>query len=87
MPLHWDNALVHIAALVKEWFAANAVQVLEHPSYSQYLAPADIFLFRKVKGPPGASLTRTLPPPSSGGTSPVKSVFASAADTLRNLKK
>ena len=48
-PLHWDNTLVHIAAVVKDWFAANALQLLEHPPYSPDLAPADFFLFRKVK--------------------------------------
>jgi len=46
---HWDNAPVHTAAVVKEWFAAHAIQVLEHPPYSPDLAPADFFLFPKVK--------------------------------------
>jgi hypothetical protein len=29
--LHWDNAPVHTAAVVKNWLAARAIQVLPHP--------------------------------------------------------
>jgi hypothetical protein len=46
---HWDNARVHAAAVVQDWLAANQVQVLEHHPYSQDLALADFFLFRRVK--------------------------------------
>jgi len=46
---HWDNAPVHSAAKVRTWFAANAVEVIEHPPYSTDLAPANFFLFPKVK--------------------------------------
>jgi histone-lysine N-methyltransferase SETMAR len=46
---HWDNAPVHTAAVVKEWFAAHNIQRLEHPPYSPDLASADFFLFRRVK--------------------------------------
>jgi histone-lysine N-methyltransferase SETMAR len=45
----WDNAPVHTAAVVKNWQAAKEIQLLPHPSYSPDLAPADFFLFRKVK--------------------------------------
>jgi len=48
-PLHWDNALVHIAAVVKGWFTTNALKLLEYPSYLPDLAPAEFFLFRRVK--------------------------------------
>ena len=54
---HWDNAPVHTAAIVQDWFTAHGVQRLEHPPYSPDLAPADFFLFRKVKeGLAGTSL-------------------------------
>ena len=46
---HWDNAPVHTAAIVKDWFAARAIQLIAHPPYSPDLAPADFFLFLKVK--------------------------------------
>ena len=46
---HWDNAPVHTAATVKNWLAARGVQMLEHPPYSPDLAPADFFLFPKLK--------------------------------------
>ncbi len=56
---HWDNAPVHTAAKVQEWMAANSVQVIEHPPYSPDLAPADFFLFEKVKKElAGMTLTR-----------------------------
>lgn len=47
--LHWDNAPVHTAAVVQNWLAARGVQVLPHPPYSPDLAPADFFLFPKLK--------------------------------------
>jgi [histone H3]-lysine36 N-dimethyltransferase SETMAR len=47
--LHWDNAPVHSAAVVQDWLAARGVQVLQHPPYSPDLAPADFFLFPKLK--------------------------------------
>jgi hypothetical protein len=45
---------VHTAAVVKNWLAAKQIQLLPHPPpppppYSPDLAPADFFLFRKVK--------------------------------------
>ena len=46
---HWDNAPVHTAAVVKEWFAAKAIRLLEHPPYLPDLVPADFFLFPRVK--------------------------------------
>jgi histone-lysine N-methyltransferase SETMAR len=42
--LHWDNALVHTAAT-----AAKGVKMLRHPPYLPDLAPADFFLFPRVK--------------------------------------
>ena len=46
---HWDNAPVHTAAMVKEWIAVHGIQMIQHPPYSLDLAPADFFLFPKVK--------------------------------------
>jgi len=46
---HWDNAPVHTTAVVQDWFTAHAIQLLDHPPYSPDLAPADFFLFKKVK--------------------------------------
>jgi histone-lysine N-methyltransferase SETMAR len=57
--LHWDNVPVHTAATVTDWLAARRVKMIEHPSYSQDLAPADFFLFPKVKKElAGLTLTR-----------------------------
>ena len=46
---HWDNAPVHTTAIVQDWFTAHAIQLLDQPPYSPDLAPADFFLFKKVK--------------------------------------
>ncbi len=47
--LHWDNAPVHTATSVVDFLAAKGVKTIPHPPYSPDLAPADFFLFPKVK--------------------------------------
>jgi histone-lysine N-methyltransferase SETMAR len=47
--LHWDNAPVHTANVVKEFLAKKNIKLLSHPPYSPDLAPADYFLFPKLK--------------------------------------
>jgi len=44
-----DNALSHNMTFVKQFLAQRKVTVLNHPPYSPDLAPADYFLFQKVK--------------------------------------
>ena len=44
-----DNAPSHNAAIVKKFLANRNVAVLHHPPNSSDLAPADYFLFRKLK--------------------------------------
>ena len=46
---HWDNAPVHTAASVCNYLAARGQEMLENPSYSPDLDPADFWLFRVVK--------------------------------------
>ena len=46
---HWDNAPVHTAMDVQEFLAGKGVKLIEHPPYSPDLAPADYFLFPKLK--------------------------------------
>ncbi len=78
---YWDNAPVHTAAIVEDWFAATAVQRLEHPAYSPDLAPADFFLFPKVKEAlAGTTLTsRTIRATWDGVTAGIpKEAFAAA---------
>jgi [histone H3]-lysine36 N-dimethyltransferase SETMAR len=47
--LHWDNAPAHTAAVVQDFLAAKAIRTIAHPPYSPDLAPADFFLFPRVK--------------------------------------
>jgi len=44
-----DNAATHRPVLVKEVLAKNSVATLEHPPYSPDLAPADFYLFPRLK--------------------------------------
>ena len=44
-----DNAPSHNATIVKQFLAQRKVTVIERPPYSSDLAPADYFLFPKVK--------------------------------------
>ena len=44
-----DNASSHNAANVKKFLANRNVVVLRHPTYSPDLAPADYFVFPKLK--------------------------------------
>ena len=46
---HWDNAPVHTAAIVKDFLAKKKIEMLDHAPYSPDLAPADFFLFPKLK--------------------------------------
>ena len=46
---HWDNCPVHKSHRVKEDMDQRGFKVIEHPPYSPDLAPADFFLFPKVK--------------------------------------
>jgi histone-lysine N-methyltransferase SETMAR len=47
--LHWDNAPVHTAGEVQKYLTAKGIKTIPHPPYSPDLAPADFFLFPKLK--------------------------------------
>ena len=43
------EAVVHTAKVVQEFLAKKGIKLLSHPPYSPDLAPADFFLFPKLK--------------------------------------
>ena len=47
--MHWENAPVHTAKSVRDFLNKNNIQLLDHPPNSPDLAPADLFLFSKLK--------------------------------------
>lgn len=47
--LHQDNAPAHSARVTQEFLASTQLTLLPHPPYSPDLAPADFFLFSKIK--------------------------------------
>lgn len=49
--LHHDNAPVHSALVIRNFCVKNAMTVIPQPPYSPDLAPADFFLFPKLKRP------------------------------------
>jgi len=47
--LHHDNASAHASLLIRSYLAKHQTSVVPHPPYSPDLAPADFFLFPKLK--------------------------------------
>ena len=47
--MHHDNAQAHLLLLVRNFLAKNEMNVVPQPPYSPDLAPADFFLFPKLK--------------------------------------
>ena len=47
--LLYDNAPAHTSSIVIDYLETKKVTVLPHPPYSPDLAPADFFLFPKLK--------------------------------------
>jgi transposase len=47
--LHHDNAPAHASLLIRDFLAKHETTVLPRPPYSPDLAPADFFLFQKLK--------------------------------------
>ena len=47
--LHHDNAPAHRALSIQQFLARHRIPVVAHPPYSPDLAPADYFLFPKLK--------------------------------------
>jgi transposase len=47
--LHHDNAPAYSSSLVRNFLAKNETMVVPQPTYSPDLAPADFFLFSKLK--------------------------------------
>jgi len=47
--LHYDNAPAHASLLIRSYLAKHQKSVVPHPPYSPDLAPADFFLFPKLK--------------------------------------
>jgi len=47
--LHHDNAPAHASLLIRSYLAKHQTSLVPHPPYSSDLAPADFFLFLKLK--------------------------------------
>jgi transposase len=49
--LQHDNAPTHASLLIRSYLAKYQTSLVPHPPHSPDLAPADIFLFPKIKTP------------------------------------
>jgi hypothetical protein len=47
--LHHDNAPAHASLFIHSYLAIHQTSIVSHPLYSPDLAPADVFLFPKLK--------------------------------------
>jgi len=47
--LHHDNAPAYASLLIRSYLTKHQTSVVPHPPYSPDLAPADVFLFPKLK--------------------------------------
>jgi len=47
--LHHDNVPAHLSLVIGSYLAKHQTSILPHPPYSLALAPADFFLFPKLK--------------------------------------
>jgi len=47
--LHYNNEPAHTSLLIRSYLAKHQTSVVPHPPYSPNLAPADFFLFPKLK--------------------------------------
>ena len=47
--LHQDNARPHVSHQTTDFLGQQDIQIIEHPPYSPDLAPADFFLFPRMK--------------------------------------
>ena len=70
---HWDNSPVHMAGKVKTFLQKKKVEMLDHPPYSPDLAPADYFLFPRVKADLAADFLDVETSRTSGTGSPASS--------------
>ena len=47
--IHHDNAPAHTALRIRQFFTSHGMTLVPHPLYSPDLAPADFFLFPRIK--------------------------------------
>jgi len=48
--IHHDNAPAHTALRIRQFLTSQGMTLVPHPPYSPDLAPADFFLFPRMKG-------------------------------------
>jgi len=85
MLLH-DNSPAHCAIRVHQFLAQRVVAVLDHPPYSPNLAPADFFLFPRLKSIMKGLCFADVATIQEGVTAVLRSILTEAfADSFQKL--
>uniref|UniRef100_A0AAG5DU69 Tc1-like transposase DDE domain-containing protein n=1 Tax=Anopheles atroparvus TaxID=41427 RepID=A0AAG5DU69_ANOAO len=79
--LHHDNAPSHTAIVLREFFATTGTHIVLQPPYSPDLAPADFWLFNKLKRPLRGHRFDTIEEIEAAATAELKDIPASAFST------
>jgi histone-lysine N-methyltransferase SETMAR len=73
--LRHDNAPVHASLLIRSYLTKHETYVVPHPPYSPDLAPADFYLFPKLKTNLNGRRFQTIEEIQENVTNPTNSLF------------
>jgi len=76
--LHHDNALAHASLLICSYLTKHQKPIVPHPPYSPDLAPADFFLFPKLKTTLKGRLFQTIEEIQENATRELRAITESA---------
>ena len=86
--LHHDNAPAHASLLSRSYLAKHQTPVVPHPPYSPDLAPADFFLFPKLKTTLKGRHFQTIEEIQENATRELRAITESAfQEAFQKLKK
>ena len=86
--LYHNNALAHTSLLICSYLAKHQTSIVPHPPYSPDLAPADFFLFPKLKTTLKGCRSQTLEKIQENAITELRAITESAPqEALQQWKK
>jgi len=86
--LHHDNVPPHASLLIRSYLAKYQTSVVPHPPYSPDLAPADFFLFPKLKTTLKGRCIKTIEEIQENAITELRAITESAfQETFEQWKK
>jgi len=86
--LHHDNAPAHASLLIRGYLAKHQTPVVPHPPYSPDLAPADFFLFPKLKTTLKGRRSQTIEEIQENATIELRAISSNAfQEAFKKCKK